>query len=250
MHEFLTNMEKHTTPLPIYIENALSDQDDADIRALLDSQIAEHGLVELDDNYRSESRFHPRVMRDLSRLVIEFEMPKHIEEKIDSIVKPLYSEEIRMSHYSYLGYDPKYSDNQIAPSLPPHIDAADTIITFNYQIGGNTPWDLFVDGERVPLKTKDVAIFSAKNQVHWRPKKIWTPGEFVEIVTINYSPLDNWRFTGDHDPLDPNMYPEDRERYQEELHNNLRMQKAWNLYNQMGTAEGIPEDVFGAVVNE
>jgi hypothetical protein len=246
MHEFLTTMEKYNSPLPVYLEDPLSHDQIAEIRYLLDNQISHFGIHNIADPIVGTSRFVPRVMPDLARVVIEFEMPESSLNTIDSIIKPMYSEEIAMSHYSYLGYSLEYSDGVTAPSLPPHIDAAETLITFNYQIGGNIDWDIYVDGVPYSLKTGDAVVFSAVNQIHWRPKRTWRPGEYTEILTINYSPLDNWRFVGLDDPLGMN-YPEQRKVYQETLNANPRMQAAWDQYNADGLKLNIPTNVFGLV---
>lgn len=240
-------MEKYNVDLPVYIENALLDEEIGLVRSIIEDKINKFGMIDQYQQMVQENHFQPRIMRDLSRLVVEFEFPKNVEEKIDSIIKPMYKDEIRLSHFSYLGYDLKYSNNEVPPSLPPHIDAAETLITFNYQMGGNTEWSIFVDGEEYDLKTGDAVIFSAVNQVHWRPKKIWKPGEFVEILTVNYSPLSNWRFTGEDDPIDPIKNPESRAKYMADLEANPRMRKAWDLYSERGESDGIARDALGKI---
>lgn len=247
MHDYLTSMDKYTQKLPSYLINPLSEDHILKIRSIIDEKINSFGLVDANTQIVQENHFQPRIMRDLSRLVVEFEFPKDVEDAIDKIIKPMYSENIKLSHFSYLGYDLKYSNNEVPPSLPPHIDAAETLITFNYQMGGNTEWTIMVDGEEYELKTGDAVIFSAVNQVHWRPKKIWKPGEFVEILTVNYSPLDNWRFTREIDPIHPILNSENRAKYMSDLEANARMRNAWDLYSSMGEASGIPSDKLGLV---
>lgn len=250
MHSYLTDMDKYNTPLPVYLESPLSDDDLKQIRKILDDQIAKFGINDQSHPNVLSSRFAPRIMQELSRVVIEFVMPKEIEEKIDSIIKPMYKDEIKMSHYSYLGYDLKYSNNTVPPSLPPHIDSAETLITFNLQFGGNLDWDVCVEDTAYPLKTGDALVFSAVNQVHWRPKRVWKPGEFMEILTINYSPITDWRFTGALDPIDPRLFPDKNREYLMKLSEHPKMRKAWDIYNQTGIDTGINPEFHGIINTE
>lgn len=241
LHKYLTDFSEYNTVPPLYIKNPLSEKHVAMVRDILDDLEYKYGIVDASE----QSHHHqPRIMRDLSRVVTEFEMPQEIEKIIDGYILPMYKHPIKLSHFSYLGYDGKYSDYEITPSLPPHIDAAHTLLTFNYQLGGNFDWDLYVDGEKYELRNNDAVIFSSVNQVHWRPKRKWQKGDFCEILTVNYSPLDDWRF--DPHGIDPlQADPELLSKYQEDLDNHPRMQKSWQIYNDMGLELGIPAELHG-----
>lgn len=241
MHKYLTDFNEYNTVPPVYLEKPLSDEDIAEVRAILMKAEVTYGIV---DASQQSHHYQPRIMKDLSRLVTEFKMPESIEQKINQYILPMYKKEIKLSHFSYLGYDPKYSDYKITPALPPHIDAANTLLTFNFQIGGNIDWDIYVDGERFELKNGDALVFSAVNQIHWRPKRKWKKGDFTEILTVNFSPLDDWRF----DPMGIDPLQADDEllqRYMKDLDENPRMRKAWDLYNEMGNELGIPRELHG-----
>jgi hypothetical protein len=248
MHKYLTGFEKYSSDLPIYIEDALSPEAVESILKAFED--VTNGVdLKVDDlsSPKHPERYAPRIMAELSRLVVEFPFPEIAEKEMDAVILPLYQEPLKLSHFSYLDYAPKYSDYKVAPSLPPHIDAAETILTFNYQIGGNIDWEIYIDGEPHSLKTGDALIFSSLNQVHWRPKRVWGRDDFVKILTVNYSPLDNWRFTGQVDPLDVRYHKEQRQKYVDELNSHPRFLSAWSLYNGMGEEAGIPSNVHGIV---
>ena len=182
----------------------------------------------------------------MSRELIEFECPKEIEDIMDSYAKPVYKEEIKLCHYNYIKYDMQYGDGKYAPSLPPHIDADENLVTFNYRIGGNVDdWQLVIDGEHYDLKNGDAMMFSAVNQVHWRPKRHWKPGEYVEIVSFDYCPPDNYRFTGDENPIDNQHHPEIRKQYIDELNQHPRFQQSWTQYHEEGFKIDIPANDNG-----
>jgi hypothetical protein len=248
MHEFLTGFEKYNSEVPIYLESPFSD---AALKALKDDiEKYVHSVEPFVDDLSTKEHppMHaPRIMMPLSRLVCQFDVPKIVEEEMDAFIKPLYSEELRLAHHSYLDYSPKYSDYKIAPSLPPHIDAAETILTFNYMIDGNVDWPLYVDDKRYDLKTGDAVIFSSLNQPHFRPKRHWRKDDYIVIFSVNYSPVTDWRFTGLGDPIDIRFKKEERAAYQEKLQNHPKMIASWQLYNSLAESEGIPNDVHGIV---
>lgn len=249
MFKYLTGFEKYNSELPIYVENALSPEALDAINQTLNDILGNRESFTVEDLSIREHppHYEPRIMENLSRLVVEFEFPEIAEKEIDAQILPLYQEDIKLAHFSYLDYAPKYSNYRVAPSLPPHIDAAEAILTFNYQMGGNIDWDLYIDGRPHSLKTGDAIIFSSLNQVHWRPKRAWGKDDFVQILSINYSPLDNWRFTKQTDPIDPRANPEARQKYIDELNVHPRFISAWTIYNKMGEELGFSTDIHGIV---
>jgi hypothetical protein len=243
MHKFLTDFDKYNKKLPFYIEKPFTQQQADLLRSTIEENrnIVVDDLIESDDaTISAMNRFYPKKITIMSRELIEFECPKEIEDIMDSYAKPVYKEEIKLCHYNYIKYDMQYGDGKYAPSLPPHIDADENLVTFNYQIGGNVDdWQLVIDGEHYDLKNGDAMVFSAVNQVHWRPKRHWKPGEYVEIVSFDYCPPDNYRFLGDENPIDNQHHPELRQKYIDELNQHPRFQQSWTQYHE----EGIELDI-------
>jgi hypothetical protein len=238
MHKYLTGFDRYNKTLPIYIEKPFTASQAEELRNSIDSIRSRPLASEIlpgdkEEFTSSTSRLDPRIMTHMSRMIIEFICPKSIESVMDSYCKPVHKDEIKLAHYSYIDYNLKYGDGRYEPSLPPHIDSTENLVTFNYQLGGNIDWDIYIDGEKHSLKTGDAIIFSAVNQVHWRPKREWKEGDFLEIVTFDYSPPTDWAFTGEDDPIDPNKYPEKMREYLEELSTKKQYQDAWNMYNRL-----------------
>jgi hypothetical protein len=249
MHKFLTGFAEYNKKLPIYIEKPFSDNQVARLREVIEinrnrMNAAKYAAVPgMHEEYDGEHRFDPKIITHMSRLMIEFDCPKDIEETMDSYCKPIHKKDIRLTHYNYIDYNMKYGEGRNAPSLPPHLDADENLVTFNYQIGGNVDdWQLWVDDTPYDLKNGDAIIFSAVNQVHWRSKRKWRPGEYVEIVSFDYCPITNYRWTGQDNPLDPHLFPEIREKYSRDLNDRPEFIKAWTIYHELGLKDGIPED--------
>lgn len=250
MHKYLTDFDKYTEELPIYIEKPFTESQIAQLRDvietnrnLLNDEASYEKLQGDHEQYYGDSRYHPKKIVHMSRLLIEFDCPPEVEEVMDSYCKPLHKDPIRLTHYNYIDYDMKYGDGRYAPALPPHLDADENLVTFNYMIGGNVDdWTLWVDDKPYDLKLGDAIIFSAVNQVHWRDKRKWKPGEFVEIVSFDYCPVTNYRWTGELNPIDHFVNFEARQQYQKDLMEHPKMQLGWDIYNNQGFKAGIAGD--------
>jgi hypothetical protein len=258
MHKYLTGFDRYTKELPVYIEKPFSDEEVQILRDVIEKN---RRLMDGDANYTptpgsqeeyyGSTRYHPKKITHMSRLLIEFDCPPVIENIMDSYCKPLHKDPIRLTHYNYIDYNPIYGNGVKAPSLPPHLDADENLVTFNYMIGGNVDdWTLWVEDKPYDLKLGDAIIFSAVNQVHWRDKRKWKPGEFVEIVSFDYCPVTNYRWTGEDNPLDPLMNYEGREAYQIELANHPLFQEGWDIYNSRGFDIGLDQSQIAGFADE
>lgn len=247
MHKFLTGFDNYNKELPIYIERPFSDDQVARLTEIIESGKSRNSKDRLvpgsQEQYNGTHRLDPKKIVHMSRLMLEFDCPKDLEETMDGYIKPLYKEDLSLCHYNYIDYDIKYGDGRYAPALPPHIDADENILTFNYMLGGNVDdWEVWIEDKAYDLKKGDAIIFSAVNHVHWRPKRKWKEGESVEIVSFDYCPPTNYRFTGQANPIDAFLFPEERKSYIDGLNMLPEFQVAWKIYGDMGLDSGIPLD--------
>lgn len=254
MHKWLTGFERYNQELPIYIEKPFTEDQIKQLRdvieanrKLMDNDPGYHSLPGQQEEYYGSSRFHPKLITHMSRLLIEFNCPPEVEKVMDEYCKPLHKDPLRLTHYNYIDYDMKYGDGRNAPALPPHLDSDENIVTFNYMIGGNVDdWTLWVEDKPYDLKLGDAIIFSAVNQVHWRSKRKWKAGEFVEIVSFDYCPPTNYRWTGQGNPIDPEFHLDERIKYQQEVDKHPANLLAWDIYNTEGEALGFKhEEIAG-----
>lgn len=258
MHNWLTGFDNYNVELPIYVKNPFNHEQVHQLRKVIETnrQLMEndpgyHALPGEQEQYYGSSRFHPKLITHMSRLLIEFICPPEIEKIMDEYCKPIYKDPIRLTHYNYIDYDMKYGDGKSAPALPPHLDSDENLVTFNYMIGGNVDdWTLWIEDKPYDLKLGDAIIFSAVNQVHWRSKRKWKPGEFVEIVSFDYCPVTNYRWTGQQNPIDPQLFFEERKKYQDAVDTHPATMVAWDIYNSEGIKIGIPQKENAGFVNE
>jgi len=249
MHKYLVGLDKYKAELPIIVKNPFTkDQIDLFLASIKKSQdeASPQDLYQRIPNqpeqYFGPKWYDPKYITFMSRELTEYDIPKECEEVMDEHIKPLYPEDLKLAHWNYINYDPKYGKGIYAPALPPHIDSTETILTFNYILNGNVDWDIYVDNKKYSLNNDEAIIFSALNQVHWRPKRKWKQGEFLEVLTFDYSPLTDWRFTKQQDPLSITDRQEALEEYIKDVNSRPEMMAAWNLYNDLGLQIGIGLD--------
>ena len=259
LHKYLTGFENYNKPLPFYINDLFNNNQINNLRSLIEENRKIESFIigdRVEDGYirQSEfkSRYQPKIAKNMSRMLIEFDMPKDCEDILDNIAKPLYKNEIALCHWNYIDYNLKYGYGDNSPALPPHLDADENLVTINYCLDSNIEWDLYVGNwedtsnfTRYSLKPGQAIVFSAVNQIHWRPKRKFIKDEFCEIISMDYCPVTSYRFTGDTNPIDPEKYPNRRKQYLNELHARTDMMTAFDLWNKEGLNNGIPRESMG-----
>jgi hypothetical protein len=249
MHKYLTGLDKYSMELPFIIKDPFSEDQIKSLRQAVKKSQDEASPIELYKKIPNQPEqlfgpkwYDPKYITFMSRELTEYDVPQDCIELMDKHVKPIYPEPLAMAHWNYINYDLKYGNGEYAPSLPPHIDSTETILTFNYILDGNIDWDIYIDGKKYVVHNGEAVVFSALNQVHWRPKRFWKTGEFLEVLTFDYSPLTDWRFTKENDPLDQISQQENLSKYLDDVNNTQQMRDAWELYNNLGLELGIGLD--------
>ncbi len=259
LHKYLTGFENYSRSLPFYIDNLFSESERSELRELIETnRLIEPFIIgdRIEDGYirNSEfrSRYQPKIAKNMSRTLIEFDMPKHLEDKLDQIAKPLYNDEIALCHWNYIDYNIKHGYGDNSPALPPHLDADENLVTINYCLDTNVEWDLYVSNwndtknfTKYSLGAGETIVFSAVNQIHWRPKRKFAEGEFCEIISMDYCRTNSYRFTGELNPIDPEHFPDRRKQYLDELQSREDMMSAFKLWNDDGLKDGIEAKSMG-----
>jgi hypothetical protein len=259
LHKYLTGFDKYTKPLPFYVDNLFTPEQDKKIRDIIEENRKIEPFIigdRIEDGYirtsEFRSRFQPKIAKNMSRTLIEFDMPEDCEKRLDEIAKPLYNGDIALCHWNYIDYNIKYGYGDNSPALPPHLDADENLITINYCPDTNIEWDLYVGNwndtgnfTKYSLSGGHTIVFSAVNQIHWRPKRKFKEGEFCEIISMDYCPTTSYRFTGETNPIDPEHNAIKRKEYLDELQARPDMQSAFKLWEEEGLRDGISKKSMG-----
>jgi hypothetical protein len=85
---------------------------------------------------------------------------------------------------SYVVYSKKYG----FPQLVPHYDRPSNVcFLLDYQVDGNTKWDIIVDGDNYNLLNNDLLAIDVTSQVHWREPKVFQEDEYIAVVFFSFT---------------------------------------------------------------
>ena len=259
LHKYLTGFENYNRDLPFYIDELFTKEESQQLRDIIEENRKIEPFIigdRVEDGYirtsEFRSRFQPKIAKNMSRTLIEFDMPKNLEDKLDVVAKPLYKGDIALCHWNYIDYNIKYGYGDNSPALPPHLDADENLVTVNYCLDTNIEWDLYVGNwndtgnfTKYSLSPGQTIVFSAVNQIHWRPKRKFKEGEFCEIISMDYCPTTSYRFTGEPNPIDPENSSALRKQYLDELQARPDMISAFSIWDKEGLADGIDSKSMG-----
>jgi hypothetical protein len=135
---------------------------------------------------RVKESYNEYVNDSWGQQVADFRMPESVLEKIVKLSEDVFGKPgLVLEAYQFARYE-KFTapDGSVSiPRLMPHRDFfTEPRYTFDYQIGSNVSWPIFVEGEEFTLSDNEALTFSGTHQVHWRPKQEWTEGEFVDMI--------------------------------------------------------------------
>lgn len=108
-------------------------------------------------------------------------------EKISEFVKSFAEDNVVLSNILYVEYNNKYG----TPVLPPHFDGDSSDFIVNFQLSGNTTWDIGLDFNIYSMENNSALVFDGNKSIHWRPKKIFKDGEYVKMIFFRFQNLNS-----------------------------------------------------------
>jgi len=145
--------------------------------------------------------FHP----ELSYNSWHIQLPENIIDKLTKYAESVAGEPLVLAEYNFSKYEKTVKGDKIFnPLLFPHTDEAFNAdrVTLDYQIRSNIDWEITVDNWETEttytLKDNEILTFSGTHQVHWRPKRNFVEGEFLEAIFLHFAPLDAKALSKEH----------------------------------------------------
>jgi hypothetical protein len=152
-----------------------------------------------------EKSYNNYIMEHLGQQVFDFRMPDSVMHKILKVCKELSGiEDLILEAYQFARYEKFVRPDGVVsiPKLAPHHDTFDQPrFTFDYQLGSNISWPIFVEGKEAILEDNDALTFSGTHQVHWRPEREWTEGEYVDMIFCHLHSPSSEPITKEHNEL-------------------------------------------------
>ena len=142
----------------------------------------------------------------LSYNMFHIELPEHIISKLTEIAENISGVKVKRPEYNVSRYEMVQSNcgKTYTPLLYPHTDDAFIVpkITLDLQLRANVSWDIAVDNwESVTsytLSDNEMLSFSGTHQVHWRPKREFKQGEFLDMMFLHFEPIDGETLSSAH----------------------------------------------------
>jgi|LakMenEpi03Aug12_release.lakeMendotaPanAssembly.Ray.scaffolds.fasta_scaffold215458_4 hypothetical protein len=168
-----------------------------------------------------ENTTHTTFQQYLSYISWHIQLPQDIVDEVTKIAEGIVGEGLVLAEYNFSRYQKikmtedileknqilaeydflkdkqETSDNKkilFNPLLYPHIDEAfaGKRFTVDVQLKSNVLWDIVVDNwkseQSFTLKDNQALTFSGTHQVHWRPKKDFNDGEFLDALFLHFVP--------------------------------------------------------------
>ncbi len=153
----------------LIVENVLSEEEIAEI----------YKIVEKPNN--------TYLMKLFTQTIVDFNLPLHINKKIIDYSESISGEsDLEIAEYQFARYKNTFdeeSQTMFRPNLTPHFDGFEQPrFTFDYQLGGNTTWDLVVEEKEFTLLNNSALTFSGTHQVHWRKHKTFKDDEYIDMI--------------------------------------------------------------------
>ena len=99
---------------------------------------------------------------------------------LEKIVQDRFGEEWYLNDFQFARYSNSYG---YLPKLHPHFDDAFNYrkLTLDVQIKATTEWPIIVEGNEFVLKDNQGLIFSGTHQIHWRPEKVLSDSDQIDM---------------------------------------------------------------------
>lgn len=156
---------------------------------IVDEVLSQDEISQIYDSLKISYRQY--VMQKYGQQVSDFWMPDSALRKIIGYCEKITGVSgLKLEAYQFSRYE-KFTmeDGTVSyPNLTPHFDTfPESRFTFDYQISGNTSWSIFVEGKEFELKNNQALTFAGTHQIHWRPKKVFTNGEYIDMIFCHLS---------------------------------------------------------------
>lgn len=123
-------------------------------------------------------------------------LSNEVKEILQNIVLSNYIKPLKLYAVAFGRYSKEFG----IPKLGPHIDEVPSQFTLDYQLDGNIEWPLNIEGEEYLLKNNNALIFEGESVLHWRPKRNFVDGEFLDLMWFQFIEDDHWAYKTDLRP--------------------------------------------------
>jgi hypothetical protein len=118
----------------------------------------------------------------------DFHLPQALYDKLINLVKDVSGRDLAIvTPPLFVEYNLEYGQ----PNLRPHFDGDYNEYILNFQLTANTVWPLGVDLDIYELSNNSAVLFQPNKNIHWRPKKVFSQGEYVRMIFFRFFDSEN-----------------------------------------------------------
>jgi len=139
------------------------------------------------ENVAVSKRWPGREVKPLPNLDL---LPEGIVETLTDIAISHYKKPLKIYAVAFGRYSKEFG----IPKLGPHMDEVPSQFTLDYQLDGNISWPLNIEGKEYVLENNDALVFEGENVLHWRPKREFNDGEFLDLMWFQFREDDHWSY--------------------------------------------------------
>lgn len=132
-------------------------------------------------------------------------LPDYIENKFLMHAEKISGSKLKLLEYNFSRYEKvEYNNKTYYPLLFPHTDEAfnGPRVTLDYQIRSNIEWAIVVDDweniKEYSLMDNEILTFSGTHQIHWRPKRDFNHGDFLDAIFLHFEPVGSEKLSMQH----------------------------------------------------
>lgn len=154
---------------------------------IIDDVFTKQELSELYEMVNNSTDLDTKVMKPWGQRLWLTRLPESVLKRLTEVSKAYISEELEIFEATFARYS---LQNGPTVRLHPHHDSArpSETVVLDIQINNSgEEWAIVIEGEKYYLKNNQGIVFYSTQQVHWREKKKFIPGEEVDMIFANFT---------------------------------------------------------------
>jgi hypothetical protein len=169
---------------PEIIENILSSEEVSYLKNVRDKYF--HGA-------KKSSMIYGRLVAPITNID---DLPESVKNKVTSIASEKTNKNMKIYGVAF----GRYSKDFGSPKLPQHVDEVPSQFTLDYQLDGNVDWPVNIEGVNYHSNNNSCLIFQGDSVLHWRPKRDFVDGEFLDLMWFQFIDDEHWGNSYDINP--------------------------------------------------
>lgn len=120
-------------------------------------------------------------------------LPQNIKDKAIQTAMSLWNYPeypMKFVGITFIRWSNEFKKDNEDPFLGVHLDSNNDLgIILDYQLKSNTSWPIGIEKDVYHMSDNDMVYFYPTDQYHWRSKKKWQDGEYVDVIFFEFAAI-------------------------------------------------------------